>query len=71
MSNLSENLNDVISAIDDIKTAIESRGGVIGECTSISEYADAINNLPDNVYSGTFLAFRQSDATPDVPQGGS
>ena len=69
-NNLTENLQTIKTAFEDIKNAIENKGGSVSECASISEYASAINELPANEYTGTFIVFKQSVDKPDSPQGG-
>ena len=74
MKSLTENTQEIVSAFEDIKDAIIERDGEIGQCTSVSEYGDAIRNLPvkeEMVYSGTFMAFTETSDTPDTPEGGS
>ena len=70
-NNLTENLQTIKTAFEDIKNAIENKGGSVSECASVSEYASAINELPANEYTGTFIIFKQSLDKPDSPQGGT
>jgi hypothetical protein len=70
-NNLIENLQNIEAAFEDIKDAIEDKGGSISECASVSEYAEAITNLPVNMYQGTFIIFKQSEDQPDTPVGGA
>lgn len=70
MSDLLNNLKQVQNSFDDIKSAIQNRGGIVGECDSIMELANTINNLPENQFQGTFMVFKQSSYEPDTPQGG-
>jgi hypothetical protein len=70
-NNLTTNIQRIKSAFNDIKSAIENKGGSVSESTSVSDYASIINNVPMNTYQGTFIAFKQSSVKPDTPQGGS
>jgi hypothetical protein len=70
-NNLLANVQDIKTAFSDIKSAIENKGGIISDCDSVSEYASVLNNLPVNVFTGTFMVFQKSDIKPDAPIGGS
>ena len=69
-NNLSNNVQEIVSAFEDIKDAIEERGGNIMECDSVVTYGNAIRNLPEDIYSGTFIVFKASESKPDIPEGG-
>lgn len=73
MESLTETTQKITQLVDDIKIAINNKGGNIGECTPLSDYANEIENLPvqtEEVYSGTFIVFKESDVNPDSPEGG-
>jgi hypothetical protein len=70
-NNLTTNLQTIKTAFEDIKSALNSKGANIIDCTPVTEYAQAINDLPSDVFSGTFIVFKQSETTPDIPEGGS
>jgi hypothetical protein len=71
MNTVQENLEIIKTAFKDIKDSIENKGGTVSECTPVSEYAAIINDLPTNMYQGTFMVFKQSEEQPDTPEGGS
>jgi hypothetical protein len=73
MESLTETTQKITQLVDDIKIAINNKGGNIGECTPLSDYANEIENLPvqtEEVYSGTFIVFKESEVNPDSPEGG-
>ena len=73
MESLTETTQKITQLVDDIKIAINNKGGNIGECTPLSAYANEIENLPvqtEEVYSGTFIVFKESEVNPDSPEGG-
>lgn len=71
MNTVQENLEIIKTAFKNIKDSIENKGGTVSECTPVSEYAAIINDLPTNMYQGTFMVFKQSEEQPDTPEGGS
>lgn len=73
MESLTETTQKITQLVDDIKIAINNKGGNIEECTPLSDYANEIENLPvqtEEVYSGTFIVFKESEVNPDSPEGG-
>lgn len=68
-------INRVSNATQEIKEAITRKGVVVGECDSLEDMPDRIDEINTQGGSGaavyTFLAFTSSTSKPSTPTGGS